>query len=106
PNAAQTVLPSGPGSIQGVVRRADNKTPIAGAEIAVLAPAPGTATSAVQVSDGDGRFSFKNIALTNYGITARREGFFGTIATGVIRASQTMIVTLTARQPDATVEIL
>jgi Carboxypeptidase regulatory-like domain len=109
PNLAQASLPAGNGSIEGVVRRAGDKAPIAGAAITVSTPATVAGSRSPQVeavTDSAGRFSFRNIAPALYSIRIRSDGFFGSNANGTTAPAETIVLTLTAAQPNATPEIL
>jgi hypothetical protein len=107
---AQASLPSGAGSISGVVLRSDSRTPIEGVEI-VAAPVGGrgaiggTAGTATVMTDSSGRFTFKNIALGTYQVRARKTGLFGLGGRGTTVPMALAQVILTAAQPDGSIEI-
>jgi protocatechuate 3,4-dioxygenase beta subunit len=70
----QTQQPPQTASIEGVVVRFGTVDAVPRARV-VLSPVEGSASAQAATADGDGRFSFRNLAPGNYRLNATRDGY-------------------------------
>ena len=73
-NYSLTQVPSGPGSIKGVITDASNGEPISGARV-ILAPS-GTDDGATAYSDDSGNYEFDNFNPGTAFVTAAKDGYY------------------------------
>src|SRR5262252_1879860 len=76
------LIPDTGGVVTGVVRRADSGSPIPEAQVAVVGETESIdrAMTLATLTDGNGRFTIKDVAPETYTLFVQAEGYFGATA--------------------------